>query len=219
MTFDKITALKSCPLFSQLPENTLAKLSTSAHLREFIDGDVLFSQGKKADGFFLVVKGEIEVFCAGENGREQIMHQFAEGELCGEVPLFEGRAYPASARARGDLSAFYIVGEEFLEVAFDEPEILLEMLAVLSKRLRKFVALVENLSLRDVTARICKYLLDLPQENGVVTLDCSKIDLAARIGTIPETISRSLRKLSQQGAIQINKEHITILQPEMLQCS
>ena len=101
MAFSKKQALASCPLFGALEEDYLDKLLPTAHLRKFDDGGLLFLKGKKADGFFLVLAGEIEVFCISSQGRRQVLHVIGPGQLCGEVPLFAGGKYPASARARG----------------------------------------------------------------------------------------------------------------------
>ena len=103
-----------------------------------------------------------------------------------------------------------------MAVACEHPEILLEMLAVLSGRLRRFVSLVENLSLRDATARVGAYIAALPDRDGTVTLDCSKADLAVRLGTIPETVSRSLAKLKKQGAITMRAGRIVIKDRSLL---
>lgn len=215
MQIDIINALRTSELFSTLNSEYLEDLKKIVRLRVFGAGEILFERGKKADGFYLITDGEVEIFCSADNGREQILHNFTTGDLCGEVPLFEGSAYPASARARGDLITLYVPGSEFLDIAYDHPQILLEMLAVLSRRLKKFVQLVENLSLKDVSQRVLHYLKDLADDQGRAALDCSKIELAARIGTVPETVSRSLKKLHKQGFITAKKDNCFTLALEL----
>ncbi len=215
MKIELKNALKDCELFADLNDESLADLQDIVKLRMFQPGEVLFWRGKKADGFYLITDGEVEVFCSGENGREQILHTFSDGELCGEVPLFEGGVYPASARARGELITLYIPGSDFLDIAYENPQILLEMLAVLSRRLKKFVNLVESLSLKDVTTRLMNYLRNRSDDAGKVVLDCSKAELAARIGTVPETISRSFRKLRTVGFILAQTDDEILLDREI----
>ena len=202
--------LGGCVFFSQLPAKAIDILSSAATIRAYNDRQMIFYSGRKADGFYVILSGQAEIFRASENGREQILHIIEEGEICGEVPLFEGASYPASARARGAARAIYIDGERFLDIAFANPEILLEMLAVLSRRLRKFVELIDDLSLKDVSARLEQYLGNIAKD-GIAVLDCSKTELANRLGTLPETISRAFSKLKAAGMISIEADMIKLL--------
>ncbi len=203
--------LESCILFSQLPPKAVEQLERAAAVRRVNDRQVIFDCGRRADGFYSVLSGQVEVFRSSENGREQILHIIDEGEIFGEVPLFEGGCYPASARARGDAQVLFISGEKFMDIAFSNPEILLEMLAVLSRRLRKFVDLIDDLSLKDVSARLEQYLTNIAANDGVAVLDCSKAELANRLGTIPETISRALNRLKSAEKIAISGSTIKLL--------
>ena len=203
--------LEKCMLFSQLPPKALEQLAKAATVRRFNDRQVIFDSGRKADGFYSVLNGQVEVFRSSENGREQILHLIDEGEIFGEVPLFEGGCFPASARARGNADVIFISGEKFIDIAFANPEILMEMLAVLSRRLRKFVDLIDDLSLKDVSARLEQYLTNIAAKDGTAVLDCSKAELANRLGTIPETISRALNRLRAAGKIEINGSTIKLL--------
>jgi len=152
------------------------------------------------------------------DGREQILHMFGAGEICGEVPVFEGEAYPASAVAVDTLETLYVPRKDFLALGKRRPEILLEMLAVLSLRLRRFVHLIDDLSLKEVSARVAKYLLDLHAraETETVQLDSTKATLASRLGTIAETLSRTLRKMQQRKVIDVAGRQITIVDREEL---
>ncbi len=203
--------LGSCMLFSQLPPAAIEQLAKAAVVRRFNDRQVIFDFGRKADGFYSVLDGQVEIFRSSENGREQILHIIDEGEIFGEVPLFEGGCYPASARARGNAELIFIAGDKFIDIAFANPEILMEMLAVLSRRLRKFVDLIDDLSLKDVSARLEQYLTNIAAKDGTAVLDCSKAELANRLGTIPETISRALNRLRAAEKIVINGNTIKLL--------
>ena len=210
--------LASTPLFSGVDPATLDDLAVYCSQKTYQEGQILFHAGERADGFYIVVDGTLEVFRASNNLREQTLHLFREGEICGEVPLFSGGTYPASARARDRLRAMFIPGDAFMDVAHRHPEMLLEMLAVLSKRLRHFTNIIADLSLRDVQARLANHLLQLSQEqsNSTVTLESSKRQLATSLGTIPETLSRALSKLAASQIITIDGSRITIHRPEAL---
>lgn len=210
--------LASTPLFSGVDQETLRDLATYCKQKSYQDDQILFHAGDRADGFYVIIEGVIEVFRSGNNLREQTLHLLREGEICGEVPLFSGGSYPASARARDQLRAMFVPGDAFIEVAHRHPEMLLEMLAVLSKRLRHFTNIIADLSLRDVQARLANHLLQLTrdQRSDVVSLDSSKRQLATTLGTIPETLSRALAKLASSGIITIAGSTITIHRSEAL---
>lgn len=204
--------LASTPLFSGVDPETIRDLAIYCKQRTYDDSQMLFHAGDRADGFYVVIEGVLEVFRAGNNLREQTLHLLREGEVCGEVPLFSGGAYPASARARDQLRAMFVPGNAFIDVAHRHPEMLLEMLAVLSKRLRHFTEIIANLSLRDVQARLANHILQLSkdQKSDVVALGTSKRQLAMTLGTIPETLSRALAKLASAGVITIKGNTITV---------
>ncbi len=195
--------ISGAPVFSGLNAECMSSLIQLARVRKKSEGEVIFNKGERADGLYVLGLGEIEMFCATGDGKEQIMHVLTEGDLCAEVPLFQGGVYPASARAYTDIEYCYIEGGAFLDFACENPEVLLEMLAVISLRTKKFLSMVESLSLQDVTQRLAGYLLSNADSDGIVRLNRSKIELAAQLGTIPETLSRSLKKLATQGAIAV----------------
>ncbi len=201
-----IEIITNAPVFSGLEGACLRSIADLAVVKRLAAGDILFVQGRKADGLYVIGSGEVEVFCANSQGKEQILHVLGAGELCAEVPLFQGGVYPASARAYTAIEYCYIDGVKFIDFACENPEILLEMLAVISMRTKKFLGMVESLSLKDVTQRLAAYLLTQADKSGVVRLSRSKLELASELGTIPETLSRSLRKLIDIGAITPDSE-------------
>ncbi len=212
--------LKASRNFNALDESQLRVLTAMAELRVYESGEALFRQGENAAGFFIVYDGAVAVFRTGMDGRRQILHVFEEpGDVCGEVPVFEGTAYPAYGEALAETRALYLRRTDFLAAARRHPELLLAMLATLSRRLRLFVDLVDDLSLKDVTARLAKYLVGLSGSAigaGTFDLPTSKALLADRLGTISETVSRALRKLQEQGLIAVDGRRISVTDPEGL---
>jgi len=210
---EKGKALGACPIFSGLAPGDLRRLAGVMSLRVFEPGEHLFSQGAAAEGFYAVVHGQVKVFRFGHDGREQTLHLFGPGELCGEVPVFHGGKYPASAAAQGETQAFYVPGRAFLDLAFERPEMLLEMLAELSARLRRFVALIDDLSLKEAPARLAKALLDMRFQQGrdEVRLENAKAALASRLGVNAATLSRTFRKMEDRGVIAVKGRSIRVL--------
>lgn len=210
--------LDCCPVFASLEEQDKSSIITICNYRKFKAKEMLFMQGAKADGFCLVLSGTVSTYRLGSNGKEQLLHILGEGELCGEVPVFEGSLYPANARAQGELEVLYIPAERFLTLALEHPSILLGLLAVLSKRLRKFVSLIDDLSLKEVSTRLARYIVELQEGSASDSfeLTISKTQLASQIGTIAETVSRTFARMSKQSILTIKASQITILDKERL---
>jgi CRP/FNR family transcriptional regulator len=217
---DRAEALARCPLFEGLGAGDLRTLAGVALLREYEDGESLFRREQAAEGFCVVASGQVKVCRFSADGREQLLHLFGDGEPVGEVPVFQGGRYPATAMAVGRLRALYLPRDRFLALGREQPELLLNMLAVLSTRLRHFVSLVDDLSLKEVSARLAKHLLDLSaRADGAQTveLDTTKAMLASRLGTIAATLSRTLAKVQDRGIIRVDGRRIALLDRERLQ--
>jgi CRP/FNR family transcriptional regulator, dissimilatory nitrate respiration regulator len=204
--------------FSKLKPREKQAMAAFTALRNYDAGECLFHQEQTADGFHVIVEGEVNVHRLGVDGREQVLHLMRRGDLCGEVPVFEGDRYPAAARAVGTVQTLYIPRDGFLALCRKQPDILLEILAELSRRLRRFVGLIDDLSLKEVSARLAKYLLDLSvhTQSNEVQLDSTKAMLAARLGTIAETLSRTLKKMQTRKVIDVRGKGVTILDREAL---
>lgn len=208
----KLNILKQCEIFSALDNSSLRALAEISSPRQQAPGETLFYQDAEASGFFVLVSGTLHVYRTGTDGRHQILHIFNKpGDICGEVPVFEGSTYPAAADAVTDVNVLYLTRSDFLSLARKQPDILLGILAELSRRLRRFVGLIDDLSLKDVYTRLAKYLLLNSGGQSQFTLPSTKASLASQLGTIPETISRLLRRMQKEGTIRVNGRQIKIL--------
>lgn len=216
----KVAMLRHSDVFNGVSDTSLQSIAAVAILQAYEAGESLFYQEQKASGFYVLAEGALTVYRAGMDGRQQILHVFDEaGDVCGEVPVFEGSTYPAAADATVSSRVLYLSRPDFLAVTRRHPEILLEMLAVLSRRLRRFVGLIDDLSLKDVSTRLAAFLLGLADAAGrdTFTLGMTKGTLAARLGTIPETLSRTLRKLQQAGLATVDGRTLRILDRDRLE--
>jgi len=140
-----------------------------------------------------------------------ILHIFGAGEPFGEVPVFSGESFPASAEAISSSRLLFFPRQDFVRLITENPTLSLNMLAVLSLRLRTFAMQLENISLKDVPARLAGYLIYLAQEQkkiDSVTLPISKGQLASLLGTIPETLSRIFAKMTGQELISVSGRDI-----------
>lgn len=209
---------QSSSLFAGLQPEDQRLLAAAASLRVYSAGAHLFMQDEPAKGLFVVIDGHVKVYRLSSDGREQILDIFGEGDLVGAVPVFQGGAYPAWAVAAAAAKVIYLGREELLELGQRNPKVMLRLLGIMAERLRRFVLLIDDLSLKEVSARVARYLLQLVESSAAetVTLDISKGELAAKLGTIAETLSRTLKKMQQRGAIRVDRKTIAIVDAERL---
>jgi CRP/FNR family transcriptional regulator len=215
---DQIAAI---PLFEGLPDGQLKALARICLLRTYRKGQMIFADGDEGIGFYIVQSGRVRIFkLSPESGKEQIFHIFGPGESFGEAAVFAGQGFPAFAEAQTTSVLLFFPRREFVALIRQDPSLALNMLAVLSRRLQKFTRLVEDLSLKDMPARLAAHLLYLRgkrPDTDEITLDIPKGQMAALLGTIPETLSRILARMGRQGLIRSKGNQISILNRSGLQ--
>jgi len=212
--------IASIPLFEDLPKEQQEDLAMIVADQVYKRGQAIFTEGDDATGFYVGISGRVKIFKLSFEGKEQILHIFGPGEPFGEVPVFTGQHFPANAEAMEDGRIFFFPRESFIELIKKNPSIALNMLAVLSLRLRRFTHLIDDLSLKEVPGRLSAYLLYLSeQEKGMSDLELTitKSQLASLLGTIPETLSRIFGKMSKQGLIELDGPRIRILDRQGLE--
>jgi CRP-like cAMP-binding protein len=201
-------------LFEGLPTEQLDIIADIAMEKSYHRGESIFFEGDLGNGFYMVVEGRVKIFKLSSAGKEHILHIFGSGEPFGEVPVFHGKPFPANAEAIEATTTIFFPRARFVKVVEQSPAIALNMLAVLSLRLRRFASQIENLSLKEVPARLASYLLYLSEEQGNserVDLDISKGQLASLLGTIPETLSRIFARMNDEGLIAVEGRRIHLL--------
>lgn len=205
--------LAGISLFSGLLRAQYEALARIGVKRSFRKGERIFSEGDEGTGFYVVCGGRVKIFKVSPEGKEQILHLCGPGESFGEVSVFTGQGFPADAVAALPSTVLFFPRVAFSSLIRQDPALALNMMAQLSMRLRQFAGLIEDLSLKEVPGRLAKYLLYLSGRdgNGTVDLDVPKGQLAALLGTIPETLSRILAKLNRRGLIRSRGAQIRIL--------
>jgi CRP/FNR family transcriptional regulator, dissimilatory nitrate respiration regulator len=207
------TVIAASPLFNGLSEDQLHQLEQIGREVAMARNETIFLEGDKGAGFYIVVSGKVKVFKVSAEGKEQILHIYGPGQPIGEVPVFAGHNFPANAQAVEKSRLLFFPRQAFVDLITAHPSLALNMLAVLSMRLRQFTVQVENLSLKEVPGRLASYLIYLAEEQGapnVVHLPISKGQLASLLGTIPETLSRIFNKMSAQGYIDVQAAEIVL---------
>lgn len=215
--------LRRCPLFSGLKDDDLRKIRSIALARHLSKKNILFYEGEEAKGFYVILSGKIKVFKVSPEGKEQILHIVSAPDAFAEAALFLEGKYPAFAEALSDSQLLFFPRREFIQLIERNPQLSINMIVSLSLFLKRFASLIEELSLKEVSARMAKYLIDLSTKGAKgernlreVELDLSKTQLALKLGTISETLSRTLSKMKAKGIIHVEKHKITILNRDAL---
>jgi CRP/FNR family transcriptional regulator len=200
-------------LFQGLDEESLKLVAAMGMMRSYEKGQVVFRAGDEGNGFYIVAEGRIKVYQDSLSGKQQILHIFGSGAAFGEVAVFQGKSFPASAVTLESSQLLFFSRDRFIEGVKQHPEIAISMLGLLSMRLRSLVNKVEALSLKDVPSRLAAYLLRLSreQDSAHLVLAMKKGELAALLGTIQETLSRALKKFSENGLIEMQGRNISLI--------
>ncbi len=212
--------ISNIPLFQGLPESALSMLESILKKQEFPRGKNIFVEGSESAGFYIIVRGRVKVFKLSAEGKEQILHIVNSRGLLGAVSAFTGTPYPAHADAMEKTNALFFPRKEFLSLIRKEPSVVLNMMANLAMRLQHFTRMIDDLSLKEVPGRLAAYLSYLCERTGCgnsVEIDISKGQLASLLGTTPETLSRILRKMSEQGIIKVTGRKIILAKKNALQ--
>jgi CRP/FNR family transcriptional regulator len=219
-----VELLKQCPLFAGLRGEDLKRIRRIALLKRLGKKEVLFSDGEEAKGFYVILSGKVKLYKISPEGKEQILHVVTAPDAFAEAALFLEGTYPVFAEALADSQLLFFPKREFIHLIERNPQLGINMIVSLSYFLRKFTSLIEELSLKEVSSRVAKYLIDLSLKSAKeerhakeVDLDLSKTQLASKLGTISETLSRALLKMRVKGVIDMNKNKIRILNRELLE--
>lgn len=218
MKTNRIAALRCTALFGGLTNEELSDIAQRAVELQLQKGEMLFLSGEPARGLFVVVSGKIRAFQQNEDGREQVMYVDSAGSVLGDVPVFDDGPYPASAISDADADVLFIEKQDIRELCAKYPSLALAALRLMAAKVRKHAALVEALSLHEVGQRLALLLLAEAQsaiiraEDPVTFhLHLSNQEIASRIGSVRDVVSRALSRLKQQGLISVEDRDVTIL--------
>jgi CRP-like cAMP-binding protein len=222
-TVDKAAALQRTILFSELELADREALADRAVEHKLDRGETLFLAGEPAAGLYVVVEGAIRAYRVSADGREQVIHVERAGATLAEIPVFDGGPYPSSTVADEDSVLLFIRREDVLRLCLERPPISLAALRLLAARMRSCAALVERLSLRDVDRRVAQLLLEEASDYGRRSGDVLEFQLAlthqqiaARVGSVREVVSRAITRLQQGGLIRVDGRKVIVSSEEAL---
>jgi len=216
-------SLSESNIFSGINPPELINFSKIITVKSYEKGETIFSEGDRAQGFYIIKSGKVKIYKISSGGKTQIIHIFGPGEPFGEAAIFMENTFPAYAETISGSELIYIKFDDFTNYMKKEPRFALNIIASLCIRLRGFLKTIEELSLNEVSTRLAKYLVSLaertysePENDCVLTLNIKKSLLASQLGTIPETLSRTLAKFKKKGIIRASKNDIVITNLEKL---
>lgn len=216
-----VNTLRSCQLFTGLPPADLEKIAAITVAKSLEKDEYLFHEGDPARGFYVVQRGAVNIHRVTATGKEQIIHVFRTGDSFAEVALASSTGYPAEARAQEASQVLLVQKDGILELLKRQPELALRMLGSMSSHLRVLVGQIEDLTVKDVETRLANWLVKRcphPQSESPVAIELvgTKRMLAAELGTVSETFSRTLAKFRQQKLISVKGKIVTVLSPAKL---
>jgi CRP-like cAMP-binding protein len=215
---DPVETLRRVPFFAVLPPDELTVLATHCVARRILKDEILVAEGDPCQGLFVVQSGAIKLFKMSENGREQILVIERAGSTVGEVSVFDGGNFPASAVAAEDSTLLYLPKREFLELCQRNSEVAFAVIRSLAWRFRYLTSLVEELSLKEVSHRLARFLRERALKLGVRTkrgiefpLEETNQEIGAEIGTVRDLVSRNLRRFVDRGIIRLERRKVIVL--------
>ena len=214
---DLTAILEKTALLSSLSRGEFQMLAARTVRKRFNAGELLFSEDEPCHGLHIIARGSVRIFKTSVNGREQVLALNHAGESIAELPVFDGGHYPASAMAVDDVEIAFISRDEFRAYCMEHPEVALKMLAVVGARLRRLVGIIEELSFTTIRQRLISVLLQLAESEGSQTirgiefqLPASHQELASRLGTVRELVSRNLMRLQAEGLLDVDARNIVV---------
>ena len=206
----RLELLESSPYFSGLSSAELEEINRLVFEKRYDRDEIIIAEEDKVGALYFVASGVVKVFKTSADGREQILAIIRPEETFNEVPVFNGGLNPASAQAMTSVIVYGINRGDVETILRTKPQVALNVIGVMAKRLRRLVSLVEELSFKSVISRVAKILLDYVGDGVASGTRLTQRDMAAMAGTAREVVGRSLKTLAEDGAIRIDRHRIII---------
>jgi CRP/FNR family transcriptional regulator len=209
---DLIAQLQTVPMLQGLAAANLAQVAVHAIRRDYAPGAVIFLEGDAAPAFYYVDSGWVKIVKMSPEGREQILYVWGPGDLFGGVGVFGKRPAPATVIALEATTLWVLPSDAIRRIFTTDPTLALPVIDFMATRISELVELVADLSLYTVTARLARLLLEQAQNDLIQRRSwATQAEMAARLGTVPDVLSRALRTLVEAGLIQVQRHQIQIL--------
>jgi len=215
------------PIFSSLNQNDLIHIASVIHHKKYLKGETLFFEGDRPDALVIVNEGSVKAFKITQDGREQILYVFSEGDFFGERNLFSRQASAYSVEALEPVKTCFFTRESFYGLLRAYPDIAVKIIEELGERMNRMENALQSMGVRSVDERVSALLLDFAEKYGtsvlggtLIRLPLSREGMANYLGIARETVSRKLGLLENEGIIRSNgNKSILLLDRNMLESS
>jgi CRP-like cAMP-binding protein len=209
--------LRTVPIFSELDDVAIVSLARLAQRRRCAKDSPVFFENEQGDFFFMILEGRIKVTILGDDGREVILSMLGSGDFFGEMALLDNEPRSATAIAVEESELLSLHRTDFQAVISDNREIMAALIRILSARLRRANHQISTLALLDVYGRVARVLIDMAREEGRRLRDgriafrrATHQEIANRIGTTRETVTRMLKDLERQGHVRVEGREMLV---------
>jgi len=213
---EKLAVLRANPYFDDLPADLLKRIARQMHLREFQRGETLFWEGDPCSGMHILEQGSLRLYSLSPQGRQYTLKVIQEGDTCNEVPAFDGGPNPVNVEALENGRVWVIDAAMLRDLLQSHPKFARKVLTNFAGNLRSMVRKVSEMAFYQVTNRLAR-LIDETEPGKREGPHWTQEQLAARLGTVREVVSRSLRELERSGAIRVEERRIHITDRSALQ--
>ena len=218
MGISKSKRISQVPLLAGLDATEIEALASLAVEKRYETGETLFREGEPCEGVYLVLEGRVKIFKTSPAGREITLAVERAPSNVAEVPLFDGGAYPASVAALEPVTAAFLDTRDFQRVCREHPAVALKLLAAAGRRLPQLVSMIELVTFGSVRQRLAGVLLEFGRDAGKSSfaLNATHQELASRLGTVREVVSRNMSRFQAEGLIRMKGRKIQLLDLEGL---
>jgi CRP/FNR family cyclic AMP-dependent transcriptional regulator len=212
--------LRNHPILGELPSASIERLLACATTRKVRRGTTVFAKGDAGTQLIAVLSGRIKIAISSPEGREAVLNVVHEGEVFGEIALFDGRPRTAAAIAISDCELMSIDRRHFLPLVREQPDIALKLIEILCARLRRSSEQYEDIMFLNLRARVAKLLLRLAEEAGGSTprkVLVTQQEMSQLAGMSRESINKQLRAWAQAKWVRLERGGVVVLRPEALE--
>jgi len=216
--------LAQVPLFSGLNPGELDGVAALIRRHRYTAGEIIFHEGDAGTALYIIEKGEVKIVLGSAEGKEVVLSLLGPGDFFGELALLDGEPRSADAVAMEAAELLILQRQDFLRFVAEQPQVAINLMAVLSRRLRRIDQLVLDAAFLDVGTRLVRTLLELAQTRGqagpkgtvVIASRLTQSDLANMIGATRESINKWLRRYAEMGLVRHDRGRLTLLDIERL---
>lgn len=202
--------LATLAYFEDLEADALAWLAQHCARRSFDAGEIIFLEGDRAAGLWMIEAGQVKIFKTNPDGVEHILHLLGPGSTFNDIASLGGGPNPANAAALTPSAIWLLPVETIDELLLSNNALARKIIRLLTERVRILVQQIEDLALYSVTCRLARFLLKQAEDPSLGGPGVTRTAIAAHLATTPETISRALRSLEEGGAIEFDRHRILI---------